>query len=61
MWLAIALHTTPEVPLHLGPEIAVVTLGVETDELRLVRPAEAILDGPLPWQEAMKDLLSAQW
>jgi phenylpropionate dioxygenase-like ring-hydroxylating dioxygenase large terminal subunit len=36
-------------------------LGVETDELRLVRPAEAILDGPLPWQEAMKDLLSAQW
>lgn len=33
MWLAIALHTTPEIPMHLSPEIAVVTLGVETDVL----------------------------
>lgn len=32
-WLAIALHTTPEVPLHLAPEVGVVTLGVETDVL----------------------------
>lgn len=31
VWLAIALHTTPEIPLHLAPEVAVVTLGVETD------------------------------
>jgi hypothetical protein len=35
VWLAIALHTTPEVPLRLAPEIAVVTLGVETDVLGL--------------------------
>ncbi|CAL2056483.1 MULTISPECIES: HD domain-containing protein [Streptomyces] len=35
VWLAIALHTTPEVPLQLSPEIAVVTLGVETDVLGL--------------------------
>jgi hypothetical protein len=35
VWLAIALHTTPEVPLHLAPEVAVVTLGVETDVLGL--------------------------
>lgn len=35
VWLAIALHTTPEVPLYLAPEIAVVTLGVETDVLGL--------------------------
>jgi hypothetical protein len=35
VWLAIALHTTPEVPLRLGPEVAVVTLGVETDVLGL--------------------------
>lgn len=35
VWLAIALHTTPEVPLHLSPEVAVVTLGVETDVLGL--------------------------
>jgi hypothetical protein len=35
VWLAIALHTTPEVPLRLAPEVAVVTLGVETDVLGL--------------------------
>jgi phenylpropionate dioxygenase-like ring-hydroxylating dioxygenase large terminal subunit len=35
--------------------------GVETSDLRLVRPAEAVLEGGLPWQEAMKDLLTAQW
>ncbi|MEV0952786.1 HD domain-containing protein [Promicromonospora sp. NPDC050249] len=33
VWLGIALHTTPEVPHHLAPEVAVVTLGVETDVL----------------------------
>jgi hypothetical protein len=35
VWLAVALHTTPEVPHHLAPEVAVVTLGVETDVLGL--------------------------
>ncbi|MDR3664673.1 MAG: HD domain-containing protein [Mycobacterium sp.] len=35
VWLAIALHTTPEVPHHLVPEVAVVSLGVETDVLGL--------------------------
>lgn len=35
VWLAIALHTTPEVPLRLGPVVGVVTLGVETDVLGL--------------------------
>lgn len=33
VWLAIALHTTPGVPEHLAPEIALVTAGVETDVL----------------------------
>ncbi|MCQ4214687.1 HD domain-containing protein [Streptomyces longispororuber] len=33
VWLAVALHTTPEVPHHLAPEVAVVSLGVETDVL----------------------------
>lgn len=33
VWLAIALHTTPEIPSCLAPETAVVTLGVETDVL----------------------------
>jgi HD superfamily phosphodiesterase len=33
VWLAIALHTTPGIAEHLEPEVAVVTLGVETDVL----------------------------
>ncbi|MDQ0923858.1 HD superfamily phosphodiesterase [Pseudarthrobacter sp. W1I19] len=35
VWLGIALHTTPEIPMSLAPEVAVVTLGVETDVLGL--------------------------
>ncbi|NMD55667.1 MULTISPECIES: HD domain-containing protein [Tsukamurella] len=35
VWLGIALHTTPEIPHHLAPEVAVVSLGVETDVLGL--------------------------
>jgi HD superfamily phosphodiesterase len=35
VWAAIALHTTPEIPLHLAPEIALVTRGVELDVLGL--------------------------
>ncbi|GGI97667.1 HD domain-containing protein [Streptomyces brasiliensis] len=33
VWTAIALHTTPEVPYKLAPEIAATTAGVETDVL----------------------------
>ncbi|MEU1203692.1 HD domain-containing protein [Nocardia sp. NPDC005825] len=33
VWTAIALHTTPEIPLHMGAEIALVTHGVELDVL----------------------------
>jgi hypothetical protein len=33
VWEAIALHTTPEVPYRLEPEIALVTAGVEMDVL----------------------------
>lgn len=33
VWTAIALHTTPGVPEHLAPEIALVTAGVELDVL----------------------------
>ncbi|MCW2644375.1 MAG: hypothetical protein QOG22_674 [Pseudonocardiales bacterium] len=33
VWLGIALHTTPGIPNHLGPETALVSLGVETDVL----------------------------
>ncbi len=33
VWLGIALHTTPEVPARLEPEVALVTAGVEFDVL----------------------------
>jgi Predicted HD superfamily hydrolase len=33
VWQAIALHTTPEVPYRMEPEVALVTAGVETDVL----------------------------
>jgi phthalate 4,5-dioxygenase len=35
--------------------------GADTTQAALVRPAEALLDGAAPWQESMKDLLTAQW
>lgn len=35
VWDAIALHTTPEIPLRKAPEVALVTLGVEYDVLGL--------------------------
>lgn len=33
VWAGIALHTTPEIPLHMAPEVALVTRGVELDVL----------------------------
>jgi HD superfamily phosphodiesterase len=33
VWTAIALHTTPEIPYRMAPEIAATTAGVETDVL----------------------------
>ncbi|MBO0596845.1 HD domain-containing protein [Nesterenkonia sp. E16_7] len=35
VWNGIALHTTPEIPLHMDPEVALVTRGVELDVLGL--------------------------
>ena len=35
VWLAIALHTTPEIPHYKRPEVLLVTLGVESDVLGL--------------------------
>jgi hypothetical protein len=39
VWLSIALHTTPNVPEFLDPEIALVTAGAETDVLGIDREA----------------------
>ncbi|MFJ4848152.1 MULTISPECIES: HD domain-containing protein [unclassified Streptomyces] len=33
VWEGIALHTTPEIPWHMAPEVALVTSGVEVDVL----------------------------
>ena len=33
VWTAIALHTTPGIPAHMEPEVALVTAGVELDVL----------------------------
>jgi hypothetical protein len=35
VWTAIALHTTPGIPQHMHPVIALVTAGVEMDVLGL--------------------------
>ncbi|HEY9679118.1 MAG TPA: HD domain-containing protein [Drouetiella sp.] len=33
VWTAIALHTTPGIPIHMAPTVALVTAGVEMDVL----------------------------
>ncbi|RQS24253.1 HD domain-containing protein [Burkholderia sp. Bp8998] len=38
VWTAIALHTTPGIPQHMSPVIALVTAGVEMDVLGLTYP-----------------------
>ncbi|WP_068094854.1 HD domain-containing protein [Novosphingobium rosa] len=44
VWTAIALHTTPGIPVHMHPVVALVTAGVEMDVLGLTyaqyQPAE---------------------
>lgn len=39
VWTAIALHTTPGIPQHMHPVVALVTAGVEMDVLGLDYPA----------------------
>src|ERR1700682_4896381 len=49
VWDAIALHTTPGIPKHKKPEVALVTAGVEMDVLGLGHgdvPAAAPAPGP---------------
>ncbi len=35
VWLSIALHTTPGIPEFLDPEVALITAGVETDNMAI--------------------------
>lgn len=39
VWTAIALHTTPGIPVHMHPVVALVTAGVEMDVLGIDYPA----------------------
>jgi hypothetical protein len=41
VWAAIALHTTPGIPKHMHPVVALVTAGVEMDVLGLTYPEYA--------------------
>ncbi|SDO92665.1 HD domain-containing protein [Actinacidiphila guanduensis] len=43
VWTGIALHTTPQIPLHMAPEVALVTRGVELDVLGI--GYDAVTDG----------------
>lgn len=44
VWTAIALHTTPGIPKHMHPVVALVTAGVEMDVLGVAYEAYADLD-----------------
>lgn len=44
VWTGIALHTTPEIPLHMAPEIALVTRGVELDVLGMGYDAVSVAE-----------------
>jgi hypothetical protein len=57
VWTAIALHTTPGIPQHMHPVVALVTAGVEMDVLGLTYPAQRSLQGRhhsglLRWHQA---------
>ncbi|WP_062352053.1 HD domain-containing protein [Herbidospora yilanensis] len=64
VWTAIALHTTPEIPLHMAPEIALVTRGVELDVLGIGYDAvsagqRAAVVGAHPRPDFKKRILAA--
>ena len=64
VWLSIGLHTTPEVPRFLDPEVALVNAGVETDVVGIGRDklSPAALDAVTaahPRPEFKKRILAA--
>src|SRR5271165_1865700 len=44
VWTAIALHTTPGIPQHMHPVVALVTAGVEMDVLGLTYPEYGVTE-----------------
>ncbi|HEX3782810.1 MAG TPA: HD domain-containing protein [Pseudonocardiaceae bacterium] len=64
VWTGIALHTTPEVPWRLEPEVALVTAGVETDVLgiglaELVKEDVAEVTAAHPRPDFKRQILAA--
>jgi HD superfamily phosphodiesterase len=64
VWTGIALHTTPEIPLHMAPEIALVTRGVELDVLGIGYHAitdqqRAAVTGAHPRRDFKRQILAA--
>jgi hypothetical protein len=65
VWTAIALHTTPGVPQHMHPVVALVTAGVEMDVLGLTydeypdREREAVVQAFPRTQAFKEDIIQA--
>ena len=65
VWTAIALHTTPGIPVHMHPVVALVTAGVEMDVLGLTyeqysaREREAIVSSYPRTANFKEDIIQA--
>jgi len=65
VWTAIALHTTPGIPRHMHPVIALVTAGVEMDVLGLAYPEysdeerDAVVDAHPRGNRFKEDIIQA--
>jgi hypothetical protein len=65
VWTAIALHTTPGIPQHMHPVVALVTAGVEMDVLGLTYPEfsqeerEAVVQAHPRTQHFKEDIIQA--
>src|ERR1700675_1741587 len=65
VWTAIALHTTPGIPGHMHPVVALVTAGVEMDVLGLTYPEyseaerEAVVNAHPRSQNFKEDIMQA--
>ncbi|MEZ5524175.1 MAG: HD domain-containing protein [Pseudomonadales bacterium] len=65
VWSAIALHTTPGIPCHMHPVIALVTAGVEMDVLGLTysdytdKEREAVVDAHPRTPAFKEDIINA--
>jgi hypothetical protein len=65
VWTAIALHTTPGIPVHMHPVVALVTAGVEMDVLGIAYPEysdaerDAVVDAHPRGNRFKEDIIQA--